>query len=94
MFSSYRRELTILGVKGLNKAFIIIIIIIIIIEYKGDLEHYLCRGENKHSCSALPTELRCLVTAQVVFITAKITFLFTSLSTGHIYDFHIFIVIY
>ena len=60
MFSSYRRELTILGVKGLNKAFIIIIIIIIIIEYKGDLEYYLCRSENKHSCSALPTELRSL----------------------------------
>ena len=31
MFSSYRRELTILGVKGLNKAFIIIIIILLLL---------------------------------------------------------------
>ena len=31
-------------------------------------------------------------TAQVVFITAKITFIFTSLSAVHIYDFHIFTV--
>ena len=29
-------------------------------------------------------------TAQVVFITAKITFIFTSLSAVQIYDFHIF----
>ena len=28
-------------------------------------------------------------TAQVVFITAKISFIFTSLSTVQIYDFHI-----
>ena len=31
-------------------------------------------------------------TAQVVFITAKITFIFTSLSAVQIYDFHIFTV--
>ena len=31
-------------------------------------------------------------TAQVVFITAKIAFIFTSLSAVHIYDFHIFTV--
>ena len=44
----------------------IIIIIITIIEYESDLqsiEYYLCQSENKHQCSALPTELRCLVTA-------------------------------
>ena len=29
--------------------------------------------------------------AQVVFITAKITFIFTSLSAVHIYDLHIYI---
>ena len=32
-------------------------------------------------------------TAQVVFISEKITFIFTSLSTVQIYDFHIFTVI-
>ena len=31
-------------------------------------------------------------TAQAVFITAKITFIFTSLSAVHMYDFHIFTV--
>ena len=33
-------------------------------------------------------------TAQVVFITVKIAFILTSLSTVHIYDFHIFTIIY
>ena len=33
-------------------------------------------------------------TAQVVLITAKITFIFTSLSVVQIYDFHIFTVVY
>ena len=33
-------------------------------------------------------------TAQVMFITGKIAFIFTSLSAVHIYDFHIFTVIY
>ena len=33
-------------------------------------------------------------TAQVVFITAKITFIFTSLSAVQIYNFHIFTVVY
>ena len=33
-------------------------------------------------------------TAQVVFITVKVTFIFTSLSAVQIYDFHIFTVIY
>ena len=33
-------------------------------------------------------------TAQVVFITAKLAFIFTSLSAIQIYDFHIFTVIY
>ena len=32
-------------------------------------------------------------TAQVVFIIAKITFIFTSLSTVHIYNFHTFTVV-
>ena len=32
--------------------------------------------------------------AQVVFITAKITFIFTSLSAVQIYDFHIFTAVY
>ena len=32
--------------------------------------------------------------AQVVFITAKIAFIFTSLSAVQIYDFHIYIVVY
>ena len=32
--------------------------------------------------------------AQVVFITAKIAFIFTSLSPVQIYDFHIFSVVY
>ena len=60
-------------------------------------------------CSALPTELTghglypvqagifsslIFSTAQEVFITAKIAFIFTSLSTVPIYDFHIFTVIY
>ena len=35
-----------------------------------------------------------LTTARVVFITIKIAFIFTSLSAVHIYDFHIFTVIY
>ena len=30
----------------------------------------------------------------IVFITARIAFIFTPLSAVHIYDFHIFIVIY
>ena len=34
------------------------------------------------------------LSAQLVFITVRITFIFTSLSTVHIYDFHIFTVIY
>ena len=33
-------------------------------------------------------------TAQVVFITAKIAFIFTSLSAVQIYDFHIFTAVY
>ena len=33
-------------------------------------------------------------TAQVVFITAKIAFIFTSLSEVQIYDFHIFTFVY
>ena len=33
-------------------------------------------------------------TAQVVFMTAKIAFIFTSLSAVQIYDFHIFTVAY
>ena len=33
-------------------------------------------------------------TAQVVFITVKVTFIFTSLSAVQIYDFHIFAVVY
>ena len=33
-------------------------------------------------------------TAQVVFMTAKIAFIFTSLSADQIYDFHIFTVVY
>ena len=33
-------------------------------------------------------------TAQVVFITAKIAFIFTSLSAVQIYDFHAFTVVY
>ena len=32
-------------------------------------------------------------TVQVRFVTVKIAFIFTSLSTAHIYDFHIFTVI-
>ena len=35
-----------------------------------------------------------LTTARVVFITIKIAFIFTSLSAVHIYDIHIFTVIY
>ena len=35
-----------------------------------------------------------LTTAVVVFITAKMAFIFTSSSAVHIYDFHIFTVIY
>ena len=49
------------------------------------------RDYPQYQCSALPTELTS--SAQVTFITAKISFLFTSLSAFQIYDFHIFTVV-
>ena len=55
-------------------------------EYESDHrsnEHYLNSSENK-----------ALFTAQEVFITAKIAFVFTSLSAVQIYDFHIFTVVW
>ena len=49
------------------------------------------RDYPQYQCSALPTELTS--PAQVTFITAKISFLFASLSAFQIYDFHIFTVV-
>ena len=61
----------------------------------GRALHWYCRGHRFKSCTGL-NFLSGLIftTAQVVFITGRITFIFTSLSTVQIYDFHVFTVVY
>ena len=61
----------------------------------GRALHWYCRGHTFKSRTGL-NFLSGLIftTSQVVFITGRITFIFTSLSTVQIYDFHVFTVVY